>query len=189
MRRLVLIIMLAVLGLGTIGFSSAPSASAETRRCTGRIGASTVDNITVPAGKSCTLERTRVKGSVWVSKGGTLRIVSAKIEGNVQSEGFNYVRISGSTTVKGSVQLKKGGIFSIDSARVDGNIQTSYTNGKSKIARNIVNGDIQVNAHKGGVSIGSSRVDGNLQCKSNSPAPTGSKNVVEGNKENQCRRL
>lgn len=188
MRNTICTVMLVIMGLSTLPFG-APGVGAEERRCTGRIGATTVDNVRVPSGRSCTLEGTRVKGTVYVSNGATLRVVSARIVGNIQSEGHAYVRVSGSTTVGGSIQLRQGGAFSIDSARVTGNIQATSNSGKSKIARNIVNVDIQVFSHSGGIAIGSNRVDGNLQCKESSPRPTGSGNVVQGNKEDQCRRL
>ena len=188
MRKAICLVLLTIMGLSSLTFGS-PSVGAEERRCTGRIGATTVDNVRVPSGRSCTLEGTRVKGSVYVSGGGTLRVVSARIVGNIQSEGHSYVRVSGSTTVGGSIQLKQGGAFSIDSARVTGSIQVTSNSGRSKIARNSVNADIQVFLHSGGIAIGSNRVDGNLQCKENSPRPTGSGNIVQGNKEDQCRRL
>jgi hypothetical protein len=188
MRTVVASLLLIVLTLSTLSFG-APGVSAEERRCTGRIGATTVDNVRVPGGRSCTLEGTRVRGTVYVSNGATLRVVSARIVGNIQSEGHAYVRVSGSTTVGGSIQLKQGGPFVVETARVTGSIQVTSNSGKSRLARNIVNADIQVFSHSGGIAIGSNRVDGNLQCKENSPRPTGSGNIVQGNKEDQCRRL
>jgi hypothetical protein len=188
MRRVICFVMLAILGVSSLAFG-APNAGAEERRCTGRIGATTVDNVRVPSGRTCTLEGTRVKGSVYVSKDATLNVISARIIGNIQAEGHRSVRVSGSTTVGGSIQLKQGGVFSVDSVRVTGSIQVTSNSGKSRLARNTVNADIQVFSHSGGIAIGSNRVDGNLQCKGNSPRPTGSNNIVQGNKEDQCRRL
>jgi hypothetical protein len=188
MRKIMLVAMLVVMGLSTLAFGS-PGVNAEERRCTGRIGATTLDNVRVPSGSTCTLEGTYVKGSVYVSSRATLRVVSARIIGNIQSEGHAYVRVSGTTRVGGSIQLKQGVAFLIDSARVAGSIQVTSNYGSSRIARNIVNADVQVFSHGGGIAIGSNRIDGNLQCKGNSPAPTGSGNIVQGNKEDQCRRL
>jgi hypothetical protein len=188
MRRIICLVLLIVLGLSTLTFGT-PSASAEERRCTGTIGATTVDNVLVPSGRSCTLEGTKVKGTVKVSKNATLTVISARIVGNIQSQGHASVSVNGSTTVGGSIQLKQGGAFSINAARVTGNIQVVSNNGSSTISNNRVNQDIQVFSHSGGIAINSNRVDGNLQCKGNSPRPTGSGNIVQGNKEDQCRRL
>jgi hypothetical protein len=188
MRKSISVLLLVIMAMSTLVIG-APAASAEERRCAGRIGATTVDNVRVPSGRSCTLEGTRVKGTVYVSNGATLRVVSARIVGNIQSEGHAYVRVSGSTTVGGSIQLKQGGPFVVETARITGSIQVTSNSGKSRLARNVVNADIQVFSHSGGIAIGSNRVDGNLQCKSNSPRPTGSGNIVQGNKEDQCRRL
>ena len=48
-------------------------ASAEERTCRGTIGASTVDNLRVPQGATCTLNGTVVKGTVKVEARATLR--------------------------------------------------------------------------------------------------------------------
>jgi len=47
-------------------FTIAPEAVAEETVCRGPIGAVTLDNIRVPDGRSCTLNRTRANGSVVV---------------------------------------------------------------------------------------------------------------------------
>ena len=46
MRKMICLVMLAIMGLSTLAFG-VPSAGAEERRCTGRIGATTVDNVRV----------------------------------------------------------------------------------------------------------------------------------------------
>src|SRR5688572_22485152 len=140
MRTAICLVLLTIMGLSTLAFG-APGVGAEERRCTGRIGATTVDNVRVPSGRSCTLEGTRVKGTVYVSNGATLRVVSARIVGNIQSEGHAYVKVSGSTTVGGSIQLKQGGAFVVETARVTGSIQVTSNSGKSRLARNVVNAD------------------------------------------------
>jgi hypothetical protein len=60
----------AVLTASTIAF--APGAAAEERACRGSIGAVTLDNVRVPAGATCTLTGTVLKGTLKVEKGATL---------------------------------------------------------------------------------------------------------------------
>ena len=87
-------------------------ALAEERSCRGTLGAVTVDNLRVPQGATCTLNGTRVKGTVYVERSATLRATNAAIVGNVQAENAASVNVSGGT-VGGSVQVKQGGGASI----------------------------------------------------------------------------
>ena len=157
----------AVLTASTIAF--APTAAAEERTCRGSIGASTLDNVRVPSGATCTLTGTYLKGTLKVESGGTLYANRVRVTGNVQSEGHKYVQVLDSR-VGGSIQLKQGSALDL--------------------RRNIVTGDIQLFTNTTGAKyVYSNRVNGNLQCKENRPAPIGSGNIVSGNKEDQCARL
>lgn len=157
----------AVLTASTIAL--APSAAADERTCRGSIGATTLDNVRVPTGATCTLTGTYLKGTLKVESGGTLYASRVRVTGNVQSEGHRYVRVLDSR-VGGSIQLKQGSALDL--------------------RRNIVTGDIQLLTNTTGAKyVYSNRVNGNLQCKENRPAPIGSGNVVAGNKEDQCARL
>ncbi|HSF99375.1 MAG TPA: hypothetical protein VLA55_11830 [Ornithinibacter sp.] len=157
----------AVLTASTIAF--VPSAAAEERTCRGAIGATTLDNVRVPTGATCTLTGTVLKGTLKVEQGGTLLATRVRVTGNVQSEGHRYVRVLDSS-VGGSIQLKQGSALDL--------------------RRNVVTGDIQLFTNTSGAKyVYSNRVNGNLQCKENRPAPVGSGNIVGGNKEDQCARL
>lgn len=152
---------------GTVAF--APGASAEERTCRGSIGAVALDNVRVPAGATCTLTGTTLKGTLKVERGATLTATRVRVNGNVQSEGHRLVRVLDSQ-VGGSIQLKQGSTLDL--------------------RRNAVKGDVQAFSNTSGTkTISTNRIDGNLQCKSNTPAPIGSGNIVQGNKEDQCRRL
>jgi hypothetical protein len=168
-------------------FASLPAA-AEEFRCTGAVGAVALDNIFVPDGASCVLNRTRAKGSIVVGEGATLSATSVAITGNLQAEGAADIRVAGSSTFGGSVQIVKGGSASISGARVNGDIQLDENIGALSARSNIVGGNIQVVKNFGGVSLVNNRMKGNLQCKENIPAPTGSGNRA-ASKEDQCRRL
>jgi hypothetical protein len=151
----------------TAGVMAAP-AFAEERTCRGTIGATTVDNLRVPQGATCTLNGTRVKGTVKVERGATLKASRISVVGNVQAEGAANVNVA-TSAVGGSVQVVQGK--------------------SSKLDRNSVKGDVQYFENRGAISITRNRIDGNLQCKENSPSPTGGGNIVQGNKEDQCARL
>jgi hypothetical protein len=149
------------------GFTAAP-AMAEERTCRGTLNAVTVDNLRVPQGATCTLNGTRVKGTVKVGRSATLKATGIRVIGNVQAEGAAKVTVL-SSRVGGSVQIVQGR--------------------SSKLRSTSVKGDVQYFENRGSVAITGNRVDGNLQCKENSRGPTGGSNVVHGNKEDQCAGL
>jgi hypothetical protein len=161
---------LAVLAavLAAAALTAAPAALAEERTCRGAMGATTVVDLVVPQGATCTLKGTRVKGSVRVERGATLNALRIRVIGNVHAEGAVAVNIARSR-VGESVQVVQGG--------------------KSKLSRTVVRGDVQYFENRGRISIRSNRVDGNLQCKENSPGPRGGGNVIQGDKEDQCSGL
>ncbi len=152
----------------------APSALADDRRCSGKIGARSIgDNVVVPAGKTCKLIRTRIDGNVIVKSRAKLVARGVVVEGNIQAENHRRVVVRN--------RKKKR-------SRIDGNIQLEQGGG-GKLIRNVVDGDIQLFSNRGRFTVRRNRVDGNLQCKSNRPKPVGGRNRVNGDKENQCRRL
>ena len=165
------------------------AAHAEERVCRGTIGAVTLDNVRVPAGASCRLERTRAQGTVKVERNGRLTAVRVMVIGNVQAEGAASVAVRNGSRIGGSVQVVQGGSATIVGSQVNGSIQLESNRGPLRVLDNVVDSDVQAFQNSGGVEIGDNRIDGNLQCKANTPAPTGAGNVVQGNKEDQCRNL
>jgi hypothetical protein len=61
----------------------APVALAEEKVCRGTIGARTVDNLRVPQDASCTLNGTRVQGTIRVENGAKLVANGVRVIGNV----------------------------------------------------------------------------------------------------------
>jgi hypothetical protein len=162
-----------VLGAGLVSAAVGVSpARAEERSCRGTMGATTVDNLRVPSGATCTLAGTKVKGTLKVERGATLKASSIRVVGNVQAENARHVKVTGSH-IGGSVQI----VQSRNGATV------------SKLHGNTVKQDVQYFENRGAISITSNRINGNLQCKANNPRPTGGGNVVGGNKQDQCARL
>jgi hypothetical protein len=156
----------------------AAPAHADDRRCTGTIGAASIDgDVVVPQGATCTLTGTRVDGNVKVNRNARLVAKGVRVGGSIQAENHRNVQVLprwndgtiSRSVVDGSIQLKQGGGGRIISARVGSDIQLFSNNAAFEVRRN--------------------SVDGNLQCKSNQPRPFGGGNVVQGNKEDQCRGL
>ena len=166
----------------------ATSASAEEFRCTGSVGAVALDNIFVPDGASCALNRTRAKGSIVVGRGARLHASSVSVNGNLQAEGAASGVVAGYSTFGGSVQIVQGGGASIDRARINGDILFDENTGGVAATGNTIGGNLQAFKNMSGVVVRSNRINGNLQCKENIPAPTGGSNQASS-KEDQCARL
>jgi hypothetical protein len=167
--------------------ASAP-AMAEEFSCTGAVGAVAMDNLFVPDGATCVLDRTRMNGNVVVGRGATLRATSVSINGNLQAEGAAFVGVAGYSSVGGSVQIVQGGGASIERARIKGDLQFESNNGAIAAAANTVGGSLQAFQNIGGLTFNNNRMNGNMQCKENVPAPTGNGNRSPS-KEDQCSRL
>lgn len=173
--------------LATLVGPTAP-ALAEERTCRGTIRATTVDNLRVPQGATCTLEGTRVKGTVKVETRARLKATDIRVIGNVQAENASRTVVRGSH-VGGSIQVVQGGGAWVAGSTVEGDILYDENSRALAVLRSRVGGNIQVFQNTGGVEIRRNRINGNLQCKANVPAPVGGNNRVGGNKEDQCARL
>ncbi len=166
-----------------------PAAWAEERVCRGTIGATTVDNLRVPQNATCTLNGTRVKGTIKVQRAATLVASRVIVIGNVQGENAKSVTVKGSSRIGGSVQVVQGRAATVLNSHIDGSILFDENTQALRIINNVVGSDVRVFQNTGGVEVSDNVVDGNLQCKANVPAPTGGGNIVQGNKEDQCAGL
>jgi hypothetical protein len=186
-RRVLTIALASILAL-TVAM---PAALAEERVCRGTIGATTVDNLRVPQGASCTLNGTRVEGTVKVERNANLTASGIRVKGNVQSEGFKNILLRQGSVVVGSVQLENGlrdGSGRVLNTRINGDLQY-FSNRARMVARgNTIHANLQANQNTGGLVIKNNRIAENLQCQSNNPPPTGGGNTA-GDKEGQCARL
>ena len=184
MKRFALVVTIvssiAVLGIGP--------AHAEERACRGSLGSITVDNLRVPQGATCTLEGTRVQGTVKVEARATLRATGVRVIGNVQAENARLVVLRGGSRVGGSVQIVQGGGARIVRSNVNGDVLFDENARTLEARRNAIGGNLQAFQNTGGVEIRKNRIDGNLQCKENRPAPVRGGNFVQGSKEDQCAR-
>jgi hypothetical protein len=167
---------------------AAAPAMAEEFSCTGAVGPVALDNLFVPDGATCVLDRTRMNGSVVVGRGATLSATSVSINGNLQAEGAAFVGVGGHSMIGGSVQVVQGGGASIERARIKGDLLFDANNSAIAANHNTIGGSLQAFQNIGGLTFNHNRMDGNMQCKENIPAPTGTGNRSPS-KEDQCARL
>ncbi|WP_207956973.1 hypothetical protein [Rubrobacter tropicus] len=183
-------IMALVVGVAAL-LMAASAAQAEERVCRGTIGGATVDNLRVPQGATCTLNGTKVEGTVKVERSARLFANGIRVKGNVQSEGFQAIYLRQGSVVVGSVQLEnglRGGNGQVLNSRINGDLQF-FSNSARMVARgNTILANFQANQNDGGLVIQNNRISQNLQCQSNNPAPVGSGNTA-GDKEGQCTRV
>lgn len=153
--------------------------------CIGTIDAKTVDGNVLVATR-CELDGTTVKGNVELFEGGQLVARNVEIIGNLQAANAASADVADSD-IGGSVQLDElTGDISIARNRIEGSIQVVGNWSPIALTDNVVGADVQAFSNTGGVDIVSNTIDGNLQCKENDPAPTGDGNQVGGNMEDQC---
>jgi hypothetical protein len=186
-RRVLTIALASVLALTV----AAPAALAEERVCRRPIGATTVDNLLVPSGATCTLNGTKVEGTVKVEGGAKLYAKGIRVIGNVQSEGFQVVSLRSGSRVGGSVQLENGqsgGSGTVISTRINGDLQFFSNEAKMVARKATILGNLQAVSNTGGLVIENNQIAENLQCKQNDPPPTGGGNTA-GDKEDQCATL
>jgi hypothetical protein len=186
-KRILAVVFASLLALVV----AAPAALAEERVCRGTIGATTVDNLRVPTGATCTLNGTKVEGTIKVENRAKLYANGVRVIGNIQSEGFQTVSVKEGSRVGGSVQLengRSGGLGRIASTKINGDLQFFSNQARMVAQGNTVLANLQAVSNTGGLVIKNNRISENLQCKQNNPPPTGAGNVA-GDKEGQCARL
>ena len=138
----------------------------------------TFGTLKVPDGRTCVLNGTVIQGNIVVGTGATLRVVSVRVGGNVQSRGHALVRVAGRSAVEGSVQLEQGGSAAVLDVRINGDLQLESSRGTFDLSRNTIGGNLQANQNRGPLTIGANRIDSALQCQANNPPPTGGGNTA-----------
>jgi hypothetical protein len=164
------------------------AALGEERACRGKLGRVSLDNLRVPQGAKCTLNGTRLNGTITVQRGAVLVANGVRVNGNIQGENARNVVVRRSR-VGGGIQVKQGGGATVSGSRVTHDIQLDANRRFVRAHRNRVGGSIQVVGNSGGASLMRNVVNGNIDCKENRPAPTGRGNVAGESKTDQCARL
>jgi hypothetical protein len=188
MRSARIAALVSVMSLAAV-FTGPTTVHAEERTCRGTMGSGTVDNLRVPQNATCTLNGTRIKGTLKVERGAKLVAKGIRVVGNVQAEGARRVVIYSNSRINGDVQLEQGRSAEVRTSWIGGELLLKSNRGALVARRNTIGDSLQAYSNGGGLAITLNRIDGNLQCKSNRPAPTGGGNIVDGNKQDQCARL
>src|SRR5687767_1319235 len=95
---------------------------AEERTCRGTIGARSLDNVRVPDGATCTLEGTRVQGTVQVETGAVLRAFDVRVIGNVLGEGSRRVVVAEGSRIGGRIAVVQSGAVRVVRSRIAADI-------------------------------------------------------------------
>ena len=167
----------------------AAPAAADVTTCRGKIGQVTVDDLRVPTGATCELNRTKVKGAITVESGGTVLATRVVVIGNVMADGARSVSIVQKSRIGGSIEIVQGKRAKIADSEIDGSMRFEKNGGRLKISDNVVGGHVRALQNSGGVSIDDNVIDGDLLCRGNRPVPEGGDNTVLGTKQDQCRKL
>lgn len=190
MRRAGAVTILVLVSLTLAAVVGAPAALAEEFTCSGSLDAVTVDDLRVPMGATCTLNGTRVMGSIYLESNATLHAYGVHVDGNIQTVApAHQVNVYPGSFVGGSVQVVQSGGAMVQGVGIDGDLQFEENTRALQAEGNTVGGNLQAFQNTGGVSVTDNTIDGNLQCKDNYPAPTGGGNVVYGSAEDQCAAL
>lgn len=159
-------VMLAVMMFGL--FFGATDVLADEFVCRGTFVQRSFDNVVVPSGASCRLDRAAVKGNIVVQSNGSLETNLTRINGSVQSEGYNSVIIGNKSRVIGSVQLKYGNTALITRSTINGDVQFEENFGRSTAELNSIGGSLQGLKNRGLVRfISNVFVAGNIQSTEN----------------------
>jgi subtilisin family serine protease len=136
--------------------------------CTGSLGAVIVDNLLVPEGTSCSLNRTRVLGNIKLETGAALSATYINVSGNIEADKAGIISITDST-IRANLKVVESNSVILDVSYIEGNVQLEKNTNMIALLNNMISG--------------------NLQCKENNLMPTGQGNTVWGNKEDQCSGL
>lgn len=171
-----------------IVLGASASVAAEETICRGTLGPRAFDSILVPDNARCTLNRSRVSGSIMVGRGASLQANGVRVEGDVQADGALQVGIGPGSRIGGSVQVRQGGGTSITGARISGDLQFDANALPLAATDNLVGGSIQVVKNAGGVTLERNHIESTLSCKANLPVPVGGQNLASS-KEDQCAAM
>lgn len=138
--------------IALIAFLVPTATAGSDTSCVGTLTAGTFDNVVVPAGQSCTLTNSTVKGNVKALENSALDARDNSIGGNVQGDKAENIDLH-RNSIGGNVELKEGESSPSQALDVNmrgnklsnGNIKVEKMRGDVFIIENAVrNGNVQV---------------------------------------------
>ncbi len=178
-----------IAALGLLAVLDMRPAYAEEMTCVGMLMGVTVDNLRVPSGRTCTLDATRVKGTLKVERDAMLYARGVHVVGNVQAENARQVQRDGRFDGRRQHPDQAGRRGNDPPCPGDGRHPVRVQFGGAGRARQSSRRQPAGLPEQRGIRIANNVIDGDLQCKENVPAPAGGDNLVRGSKEDQCGRL
>lgn len=121
------ILATVALGVGLVGVAAPASQAAFTTRCVGEGGAVTIPgDLVVPAGRSCVLDGTVIKGNVRVQADADLIITNGRVDGSVTVNNNAYFDAA-TTKVGGAVNARESFGNLLDDTGIAGSLTTTNT--------------------------------------------------------------
>jgi len=168
---------IATILLIAIIMPSLPSASAASTNCIWpKIYTGTFDNMVVPTGFDCSLNKgVVVTGTILIESGAKFTANGVTLGGDIFADGADMVSITGST-VNGDITIKNTNYattMSVSNNIISGNLELEnniITNGIT-VALNTVSGNIKLtnNYAYSFIMVGANTITGNLDCVTNTP--------------------
>lgn len=176
-----------------------PTAAAQVCTTGDPFSATTIrESILVPAGVTCVVSGSVIRGGVTVEPDGILELVSAEIRGSVSATGSSGVVISNSV-IRGRVLMSGQqdfvGAIVVRNSEVRGDIVVdSNESAVIELAATTVRGSVVVTNNAAlvvGLFVWGNTIDVNLDCTGNNPDPSFiiAPNTVGGAKLGQCADL
>ena len=219
MKRILLAAGVASAALVTAGLTApAALASAPNATCTGTLPPGTYQNVTVPAGASCTINGSdNITGDVTVATGATLTDLGAPIGGNLQADHALEISVIGGSvggnlqltatsqenvvcgeTVGNDLVVQNGAEFLTGNAflercigsqsRIGGNLTVQNNPGRVDVEHNTVTGNIAVHNNAGGGTLDTNSAGSSCQLFNDNPPITGTGNSVPPGHQNTCNQ-
>ncbi len=159
-----------------------PVPLAPDTNCTGTLGAVTVPGkLVVPAGATCTLNSTRVLGSVEVRVNATLRATRVNVAGDLLGNQARLISVTGSSYVAGHTSLAKGVTVTFSGSTAFGGVELSENTGRATLtSATITDGGAEVTKNRG-ATVHGNRVNENLLVEQNTAGVSVRSNTIGDN--------
>lgn len=160
-----------------------PVPLAPDTNCTGTLGAGTVPGkLVVPAGATCTLNGTRVLGSVEVRANATLRATRITVAGDLLGNQARLISVTAGSHIAGHTSLAKGVTATFSGSTAFGGIELSENSGRATLtSATITNGGAEITKNRGGATVHSNRVNENLLVEQNAAGVSVRSNTIGDN--------
>jgi hypothetical protein len=184
MKRILLAAGVASAALLMAGLTAPAALAAPNATCTGTLPPGTYQNVTVPAGASCTINGSdNITGDVTVATGATLDDEGASIGGNLQADHALEISVIGGS-VGGNLQLTATSQENVVCGETVGNDLVVQNGAQSLIgsgligiercfgSQNTIRGNLTVQNNPGRVDVENNTAAGNIAVHNNAGGGT-----------------